>query len=144
MAAQHPTHQDAELVLRLYDLRRETVMRESRDAMNRDFLPKSYAEFKAVTSDMKHPLNRPFRQTSSYWEMCYGFAKHGIISADFLIENNGEGLFLFAKIEPYLEEFRREFSPTAFQNTEWLVKNSTVAKQRLEVVRKRIAAMKEA
>jgi hypothetical protein len=48
-----------------------------------------------------------FRQTSGYWEMVYGMARHGIIQPDFLVENNGEGLVLYARIEPYLEAFRQ-------------------------------------
>ena len=53
----------------------------------------------------------------------------------------GEGLFLYAKIEPHLKEFRKQFSPTAFTNSEWIVKKSPVAQQRMKLWRKRIAAM---
>ncbi len=141
MSAERPDYQDADLILRLYDMRREPVMRDSRDAMFRDFAPRSFDELKAITNNPQHPLNRAWRQTSSYWEMAYGFAKHGIVNADYLAENCGEGLFLFAKVAPYLEQFRAEGSPTAFQNTEWIVKNSRAAAQRFETVKKRIEVM---
>src|SRR5689334_3201825 len=84
-----PDHHDADLVLKIYDLRREAVMRESRSAINAKYWPRSAEEAIAVTvSD--HPLNTAFRQTAGYWEMVYGMARHGIVHPDFLVENNGE------------------------------------------------------
>src|SRR6185436_6486539 len=97
-----PDHQDLELTLKLYEMRREAVTRQSRDALNFKFWPQSYADIKEVSSDVKNPLNAPWRQMTSYWEMVYGFARHGLCNADFLMENNAEGLFLFAKIAPFV------------------------------------------
>lgn len=132
---QAPDHHDADLVLKLYDLRREPVMRASRSAMMQ-FMPKTYEDLLAVTQPT-NDNNAAFRQVSSYFEMAYGFAKHGIVPADFLAESNAEGLILFAKVAPFLERFRKEYSPTAFQNAEWLVANSAVAKQRFELFKTR-------
>ena len=130
-------HHDAELVLKLYDLRREAVMRQSRDALFK-FVPRSYEEFVAITQP-SHPDNAAFRQVSSYFEMAYGFARHGIVHADLLAESTAEGLILFAKVKPYLERFRAEASPTAFRNAEWLVEHSDFARQRFELFEKRFA-----
>src|SRR2546423_14095391 len=142
MSKEKPDHDDAQLVLKLYDLRREAVMRQSRAAIN-GWLPRNWAEFIAVTQPA-HPLNAPWRQVSSYWEMVYSMARHGIVHADFLAENNGEGLFLFAKVAPHLERFRREVSPTAFTNAEWITKESAVGKQRFEMIRGRVKQMMDA
>jgi len=122
-------YHDAELAFRAYDLRRESLMRESRSAINQKFWPKSYEEVAAVLK-ADHPLNAPFRQVSTYWEMVYGVVKHGIVNPDYFMESSGEGMFLFARVAPYLEEFRRDVSPVAFQNAEWVAKN-TAAGQRL-------------
>ncbi|MEQ1891377.1 MAG: hypothetical protein ABL998_02450 [Planctomycetota bacterium] len=142
MAKNKPSHADAHLVLELYDLRREAVMRESRKTMV-SWVPRSYDELKAVT-EFGHPANAAWRQVSSYFEMAFGFARHGIIPADFLAENTGEGLLLFAKIEPHLKRFRKEVSPTAFTNTEWVVKKSPFARERMKLMRKRIEGMLKA
>ena len=139
---QTPDHHDANLVLQLYDLRREEVMRRSRDAIARWF-PRTWEEFIAIT-DPSHPNNAAWRQVSSYWEMTYSFAKHGIVNPDFLAENSAEGLFLFAKVCPHLERFRREVSPLAFQNVEWLLGASAVARQRFELIQTRVRKMSEA
>jgi hypothetical protein len=128
MGKEHPDHHDAELAFRAYEMRRETVMRDSRNAINRDFWPKSYADAVAVTK-ADHPLNAAWRQTTTYWEMVYGTVKHGIVNADYFMESAGEGMFLFARMAPYLEEFRRDISPVAFQNAEWVAKNTPVGQR---------------
>jgi len=128
MGKDHPDHHDAELAFRAYELRRETVMRESRNAINRDFWPKSYEDVLAVTK-VDHPLNAPWRQTTTYWEMVYGTVKHGIVNADYFMESAGEGMFLFARVAPYLDELRRDVSPVAFQNAEWVAKNSATGQR---------------
>ena len=141
MPKEVPDHHDAELVLKLYDLRREAVMRESRAKMFQ-FRPQTWEELMAVV-DTAHPLNAAFRQTSSYWEMAYGFARHHIVNADFLIENTTEGLFLYAKILPFLARFRQEGSPMAFRNAEWITTQCEAGKQRLELVQGRVRKMLE-
>ncbi len=142
MAKKKPDHRDADLILKLYDLRREAVMRESRTAVMQ-WLPRSYEDVQAILQ-LSHPTNAAWRQVSSYFEMAYGFARHGIVNADLLAENAGEGLFLYAKLEPYLPRLRKEVSPTVLQNAEWLVKKSEVGKQRYQLIKKRVAAMLEA
>lgn len=143
MSNERPDHHDAELVLKLYDLRREAVMRESRNAMASAFWPKTYEEFAAVAKP-DHPLNAAFRQTSTYWEMAYGFARHGIVNPDFLVENTTEGLFLYAKVEPFLERFRREVNPLAFRNAEWICTQCDEGRRRYEFVQARVGKMREA
>lgn len=81
MTKSTPDHHDAELVIKLYDLRREAVMRESRDAINAEYWPKDVDEAAAILA-RDHPLNRAYRQVSTYWEMVFGMAKHGIVHAD--------------------------------------------------------------
>ena len=136
-----PTVEQAQLVLKLYDLRRETVMRDSRNKLFA-FWPKSFDEIKAVMSDMSSPLNTAYRQVTGYWEMAYSFAKHGVIDPAFLIESNGEGIFVYSKFEPFLKEIRENTSPTAFANTEWIA-NTEPGKMRLNSVKAFLAKMAE-
>jgi hypothetical protein len=142
MGKDKPDFQDAELTLRVYEMRREAVMRESRNAIMAKFWPKNYEDLIAVTKP-DNPLNAPYRQVASYWEMVYGFAKHGITNADFFIENNGEGLFLYAKVLPYVERFRKEFSPVAFQNAEWIATQCSEGRRRFEMIQGRVKKMME-
>ena len=84
-----PDHHDAMLVLRLYELRRETVMRESRRYLVAEFWPESLEAALAITKG-EHPGNAAYRQVTTYWEMAYGMAKHGIVNPDYLAESTGD------------------------------------------------------
>src|SRR5438132_7615501 len=105
MSKQHPDHHDAELALRVYELRREAVMRQSRDTLGQKFWPRSWEDVEAITR-RDHPLNSAFRQVATYWEMVYGMVRHDIVHADYFLETNGEGMFLFAKMAPFLDRYR--------------------------------------
>ena len=137
-----PDHHDAEIVLKLYDLRREAVMRESRKTMLA-FLPKSYDELFAVTA-LTHPHNAAYRQVASYWEMAYSFARHGVVNPDFLVENAGEGMLLYVKVEPHLERLRQDLSPLAFRNAEWIATQCESGKRIHGLMQARVRRMLEA
>ena len=132
-----PDHLDADLILKLYDLRREDSLRAAREKLTSEFWPKNAKEAVAVTAH-EHPLNRTYRQVSTYWEMVYRMARHGIIHGDFLVENNGEGLLLYAKVEPYLAEIRAATSPRSFQNAEWVAKEVPMGRTIAEHMRARV------
>ncbi len=137
MTKSAPDHHDAELLLRIYDLRREPVMRESRDAILSDFWPRNESEALAILQP-EHPLNRAYRQTSTYWEMVYGMAKHGVVHTDFLLDSNAEGLLLFARVEPYLAAIRAASSPRAFQKAEWIASSGELAQSIMTTFRARV------
>jgi hypothetical protein len=140
MLKESPDHFDADLLLKIYDLRREPVMREARYALARDFWPRSAAEATEVLRS-DHPLNTPWRQVTGYWEMVYSMARHGVIHAEFLTENNGEGLFIFARVEPYLTELRAAGNPRTLRNTEWVATQTETGRAMLEYFRRRVATV---
>ena len=133
-----PTPADAEVVLKLYELRREPVMRASRETLLRWF-PESYEELAAL-ADFGSEQNAAFRQVTSYFEMAFGLARRGAVHPELLMDWCGEGIFLYAKLEPFLAEFRERVSPTAFANTEWAVENTEAGRAKFELFRARLAA----
>jgi len=143
MSKETPDHHDVELAFRAYELRREPVMRDSRNAMNREFWPKTYAEVVAILKP-EHPLNAAWRQTTTYWEMVYGAVKHGAVHREYFMESNGEGMFLFARVAPHLEQFRKDYSPYAFQNAEWVSKNTENGKRLFAMFAERVRKTLEA
>ena len=128
MSAEKPDYHDADLVLRVYEMRREAKTREARDLLNFQFWPKSYEDVKEVQNP-DNPMNFAWRQLSAYWEMVYGMARNGIVNADYLVENNGEGIFFFAKVVPYVEQIRADGSPYALRNVEWATKECETGRQ---------------
>ena len=137
MSKTTPDWHDADLVVRLYDLRREAVMRKSRDAMNARFMPKTWEEFLAVTKP-EHPDNAAFRQVSTYWEMVYAMARHGVVNAEYFVESNREGMLLYTKVQPFIARFRQEASPTAFRNAEWVATQTDVGRATFAMFEKRL------
>lgn len=133
------TAADAEIVLKVYDLRREAVMRASRDTIVR-WVPRTFEDLMAV-AQIGSESNAAFRQVSSYFELVYGLARHGAVNAELLAEWCGEGLLLFAKVHPYLDRFRAETAPTAFANAEWIVDNTEYGAARFALFQRRLAAM---
>lgn len=142
MGKDRPDHHDAELALKVYDLRRESVMRESRNAINGKFWPKTYEDAIAVTKG-DHPQNAAFRQVATYWEMVYGMVKWGVVHPGYFLESNGEGLLLFAKVAPYVERLRKDYSPSYFRNAEWVATESPEGKRLFEVYAARVKKILE-
>jgi len=130
MADHAPGFHDAELILRLYEMRREEVMRKSRDAISFGYWPQSMDDIVAIL-DFAHADNAAWRQVVSYWEMVFGFGQRGIIEPELLVENSGEGILLYTKVRPFLAQIR-ENAPTAFQHTEWAATQTENGRQRVE------------
>ena len=127
-------HEDADLILKLYDLRREEVMRKAREWWM-TFTPKSIED---VTGAMFGPNSGYYRMVTSYWEMAATLVNHGAIDETMFNEANGEHLVIYAKIEPFVEEFRTMFdSPQAMANLEKLVMRRPDAKEYLKTLRER-------
>ena len=140
MPKETPDHDDADLLLKVYDLRREAVMRQSRHAILREFWPKGWDDMQAVLRP-DHPLNAAYRQTGTYWEMVYSMVRHRIVHPAFWLENNGEGLFLYAKIEPFLKELRAAGQTTAFRNAEWVAAECPEGRPIYERIKARVAQL---
>lgn len=130
-------HQDADLTLRAYELRREPVLREARTRLLREFSPRSWDDVKAVFQP-DHPLNAAVRQVTSYWELVYSLVRHGVVHEELFLENNGEGLLVYAKFAPYLAELRRDYSPRSFQSAEWVATQTATGREIYERMAARV------
>jgi hypothetical protein len=133
------TPADAEIVLRLYELRTESVMREARAWVGSAFWPKTTEEFYAVYENPGDPHNPWLRQVLTYWEMAAAMVLHGAVSAELFVDCNGEGFFLLAKFAPILEAIR-EKNPAFLSKTSDLVNRFSIAAQRYEATLKRVEA----
>jgi hypothetical protein len=137
------THQeDANLILKLYELRREEVMRKARDWYIW-FNPTSMQD---VLDTFMSDKSAYYRMVTSYWEMAATLVNHGAIDEEMFNEANGEQMVVFAKIEPFLAELRTRFeSPQMLANLEKLVMRRPDAKEMLGALRERfkqLAAMR--
>jgi len=111
--------ESADLLLKLYDLRREATMRKARDWMF-TFNPTSAQDFMATM--MNPEVGGYLRMVTSYWDMAGSFVNHGAIDAEMFNDTVGEHTMVFAKIEPFLAELREIFQePKAFAHLEKVI-----------------------
>lgn len=135
------TPADAEIILKLYQLRTEAVMREARAWVGGEFWPATPEEYFAVTENPADPHNAWLRQVLSYWEMAAAMVVHGAVSAELFVDCNAEGFYLLAKFAPILEAVRQK-NPGFMAKTGELVSRFSSAAQRYETILKRVGAMR--
>ncbi len=133
------TPADAEIILKLYQLRTEKVMREARAWMTGEFWPNTPEEFFAVAQNPADPHSAFFRQVITYWEMGAAMVLHGAVSAELFVDCNAEGFFILAKFAHLLEPIREKM-PTFMNKTSELVNRFTAAAARYESVLKTVEA----
>jgi hypothetical protein len=127
--------EDADLILKLYELRREPVMREARNWFF-TFNPTSIQDFIEMMLTEK---NAYYRMVVSYWEMAATLVNHGAIDEQMFTEANGEHLFIYSKIEPFIPELKKAFQITEYlPNLEKLIKRLPNSEDRLNEIRERM------
>jgi hypothetical protein len=134
---------DGELILKLYELRTESVMRQARAWITGEWWPISADEFFAVQNDFGSQKNSYLRQVVTYWEMAASLVLHGALSSDLFVDCNPEPFFILAKFSHILPEIQAKM-PTYFSKTLQLVENSQAAAARYEMARRNVAARMEA
>jgi hypothetical protein len=136
-------HEDADLILKLYDLRREATMREARNWFF-SFNPTSVQDFIDVLAGDSSPY---LRMVVSYWDMAASLVNHGAIDEQMFHDANGEHLFVYSKIEPFLADLRTTFGmPQYLEHLEKVVKGIPDFEARLASMRERMrqfAALRE-
>jgi len=134
--------ESADLILKLYETRREPVMREARSWII-SFLPESAAD---VMGAMMNPdTSAYYRMVMTYWDMAASFVNHGAIDEEMFADANAEHFVLFAKIEPFLAELREMTgNPRMLVNLEKLVSRQPNAAERMVKSRESIKRMVEA
>lgn len=132
-------YESATLLIRLYELRRDTTMREARDWYARGFNPNTIEDVLQVVGG---PHSGHFRMVTSYWDMAASFVLNGAIDEQMFHDANGEQVVAFAKIEPFLAEYRERLGlPGYLANLEKLVLSRPGAKERMAALRDRFRAM---
>jgi len=119
------TYEDVNLILKLYDMRREEKLREAR---------KWFGEFKAKTLAEREALCPPgsdqdayYRMVVTYWEMVASFITAGVLTPELFFQSGNELLFVWEKVRDFVPEWR-----TVANNPKILANMETVAKSAIE------------
>jgi hypothetical protein len=103
----------AELIVKLYEIRRETALRAARDYVGGEFMPKSVDEFVSLVKDGGKPSGH-ILQVYGYWDMVAAFVVHGALDEALIFDTCQEMYFQFEKIQPYLAGFREKMNLPEF------------------------------
>ena len=110
------TYDDANLLLKLYDLRREPKMREARAWFVANWKPRTMAELgELCPPGSEH--NARMRQVVSYWDMCASFVAAGVLNPELFFENNRECLLVWLRVKKLVPEMRAAYKEPTFWNS---------------------------
>jgi hypothetical protein len=141
-----PTTADADLILKLYDARREPEIRKARQWWTATFWPASADDVLQVMRGSGQE-NAWYRQVLGYWNIAASFVIHGALNEDLFLEPSfcGEMLFVYSKLQPYLKELREKTqNPHLMVNIEKLIMRSKTGRERLAMVAKNVEARRKA
>ena len=137
---------DAELILKLYELRREPELRKARNWWLWEFSPRNADDFLKVANAGASQENNWLRQGASYWGMAASLVRQGVLDEELFLRPacSGEMFFIFAKVYPFLTELREKSSDAeVFLDVEKVVMGTKWGRERLKFILKRIEGMRE-
>jgi len=141
-----PTATDAQLIMQLYDLRREPEMRKARNWWLGEFWPQTADDFMKIGWAPGTQENNWLRQVIGYWSMASSFVLHGALNEEMFIQPavSGEMFLIFAKVHPFVKELREKLGdPEAFGNIEKVITGSKWGRERLKFMIKRVEMLRE-
>lgn len=135
---------DAEICMKLYELRREEEMRKARDFVNFHFQPQSVDDILKTMEAMGTKENAWTRQVFSFWESASSLVVNDVVHPGLFFAWNGEMVFVYAKFKPFLKELRQRMeNPDLLAGVEKVVSGSPEARKRMGMIQKRLAKMAE-
>ncbi|MBV9074859.1 MAG: hypothetical protein JOZ10_14620 [Acidobacteria bacterium] len=136
------THGDVDIILRLYELRREPIMREARKFITFDYWPASFEELQKLFSAGGKEFAY-FRQVTSYWDMAVSFVARGALDPALFLDNSTEMFFLYAKLKQFLPNLRETVNPQFFKRIEDFATGSPEAQQKLAAISRNVERVRE-
>ncbi|HEV2065098.1 MAG TPA: hypothetical protein VGS00_11180 [Thermoanaerobaculia bacterium] len=138
-----PTIDDANLVLRLYDLRREEKLRAAREWYRTKFCPLSVEDIKTLYQTPGEE-NTSFRMATTYWDMACSFVASGVLHPELFMQSGSESLMVWSRVEEFVPHIRKEMGvPWFLASIEKVIAMTPSSQERLALFRSRLAAMRE-
>jgi hypothetical protein len=111
--ATNPTHEQAELQIKIFDLRRESRLRQARDWFAKNYFANTMEEAMKV-APMGTDAGTSFMMVVSYWDQACAYLNYGLLHEDLFFETNGEFFFVWERMKPTIAEGRKLFSNPMF------------------------------
>jgi len=112
------THEQGELMLKLYEIRREDKLREARKWYFANFNPTTFDD---VVKYFMSPGEEGgyIRMVATYWDMVANYASRGLLDEEFLFETTGEQWIIWERLKPVIAQWREAFkNPHTFSKLE--------------------------
>ncbi len=111
--ATKPTYEQAELQLKIFDLRREPRLRQARDWFGKNYFANTLEEAMRI-APMGSEAGTSFMMVVSYWDRVCAYLNHGLLHEDLFFETDGEFFFVWERVKPTIKEGRQRFSNPLF------------------------------
>jgi hypothetical protein len=111
--ATNPTYEQAELQLKIFDLRRESRLRQARDWFAKTYFAETLDEALRI-APMGTEAGTFYMMVVGYWDQACAYLNHGLLHEDLFFETNGEFFFVWERVKPTLQEGRQRFSNPLF------------------------------
>src|SRR5271156_2684697 len=131
--------EEAALILNLYELRREDVLRKARSWFVREFNPQSIDEFMTIAAGERGDY---LRMVVSYWDMATALVNEGAIGLQLFDKTNAEHVVVFCKIEKLLPEIRANYALNFARNLETLIDAIPDGRKRVTIMHDRLATLR--
>jgi hypothetical protein len=141
-----PTAADAQLILKLYDLRREAELRKARNWWVVTFSPQNADDFMKVSAAMGTPENNWLRQVLGYWGIAVSLVNQGALNRELFLEPSfcGEMVFIYVKVKPFLKEIREKMKNQQFlAGIESLITSTKKSREFLKRMETNLAARRK-
>ena len=120
--ASKPTHEQAQLHLQVYDLRREARLRQARDWFQQNYNAETVEEAMRLAAPGTEN-GTFFGMVIGYWEQACALLNYGLLNDDLFFETSGEFFGVYEQVKPVLSQFRQQFgNPTLLTNLEQAAK----------------------
>ena len=125
-------NQDALVIIKLYEIRSEALMREARSWFFSAFAPKSGKDIVALLLSGEKQ-SAYYRMVASHWEVAASLVNNGGIDEKMFLEANSEHIAVFAKLQPFIAEIRETIGePDYLRHLEQLVMKVPNIEKKLE------------
>jgi len=142
-----PSATDAQIILHLYELRREPEMRKARNWWMTEFWPNNADDFLKIAMDLGSQENNWLRQAGGYWGIAASLVLQGTLNAELFLRpsSSGEMFVMFGKVHPFLQELREKLGdPEVFRDIERVIMSTKWGQNRLKFILKRIETWRTA
>ena len=132
MPDKKPTHEQGQLQLQLYDLRREAKLRQARDWFTQNYFVDSFEDSQRIAPFGSQEGTYLF-MVLGYWEQACAFLNHGLLHDQLFFETSGEFFGVWDRVKSIVPKAREMFKQKLF------LANLEKAAQRFEKWQKKVS-----